>query len=579
MAADPRLESVAIIGSGASGLITAYTLIQDGFLNVQILTRDRSAGGTWARERIYPSLKLNNVHGEFRFSPLSMKVPGKSAETGGRLTGEDMRDYMEAFADKFLKGRIRFETEVLNIRRHSKTSEWVLSVRSEGMAGQEELNFSRIVLCSGGCSSPKIPDYLSPATAIEAEFKGLVVHAMDFFHKLDDVLSRLRPISSTGDDTRAVIVGCGKSAQDVAAYLANEGRKVSVVFETPNAFLVGPKPLPDFIRKSRFLSAMSPHTELKTTLERFLHGTWVGSKLVHKLCDSVTQSAVRRLCIYYYLTPDTAQFDAYSIGKESPLRLAPSPFWSSHTDDEGIVSANSFHGLVSAGKIELVAPTRVQGYHADGHHVLLKNGDSLKADVVVLATGFVSSWKNIFDESTANALGINRHPLSDKQTSYTWDYPSLRNPPSTRPGEQWASSIYRGLVPAKNISRRDFAINGAVYTPNHGYTSEVASHWISSYFLRDSMRLPSSVDEALAETELKAAWMRKRWPGMSTWDNESYSSGIALWNWPQAADELLEDMGLRTMRSGGNWLTWPFKVVDLGEIATLGEERKAKRHS
>ncbi|KAH7906591.1 hypothetical protein BJ138DRAFT_1117428 [Hygrophoropsis aurantiaca] len=133
------------------------------------------------------------------------------------------------------------------------------------------------------------------------------------------------------------------------------------------------------------------------------------------------------------------------------------------------------------------------------------------------------------------------HPPPDKQTSYTRDYPSLRNPPSTYPGEQWVSSIYRGLVPAKNISCHDFAINGAVYTPNHSYTSEVASHWISSYFLRDSMRLPSSVDEALAETELKAAWMRKCRPSMLTWDNESYSSGIALWNWPQV-DELLEDM-------------------------------------
>lgn len=31
------------------------------------------------------------------------------------------------------------------------------------------------------------------------------------------------------------------------------------------------------------------------------------------------------------------------------------------------------------------------------------------------------------------------------------------------------------------------------------------------------------------------------------------------------------------MRSGGNWLTWPFKVVSLDEIATLGAERRARR--
>ena len=47
--------------------------------------------------------------------------------------------------------------------------------------------------------------------------------------------------------------------------------------------------------------------------------------------------------------------------------------------------------------------------------------------------------------------------------------------------------------------------------------------------------------------------------------------------WPQAADEMLEDMNVPGERSGGNWLTWPFRVVDLSEIASLGEERRALR--
>ena len=42
-------------------------------------------------------------------------------------------------------------------------------------------------------------------------------------------------------------------------------------------------------------------------------------------------------------------------------------------------------------------------------------------------------------------------------------------------------------------------------------------------------------------------------------------------------DELLEDMDLPIMRSGGNCLTWPFRVVDLKEIENLHEERAEKR--
>ncbi|KAG5647169.1 hypothetical protein DXG03_001124 [Asterophora parasitica] len=108
------------------------------------------------------------------------------------------------------------------------------------------------------------------------------------------------------------------------------------------------------------------------------------------------------------------------------------------------------------------------------------------------------------------------------------------------------------------------------------------------------MRLPSSTEEALASAERNSAWMRKRFPDMLLWVNESYSSGLAFWtyvtqficfepgtdllaSWPQLVDELLEDMYLPSMRSGGNWLTWPFKVVDLKEIVNVGEERRLRR--
>lgn len=52
-------KSIGIIGAGAAGLVTAQTLLKDGFKNVEVLTRDKTAGGVWARERLYPGLSLN----------------------------------------------------------------------------------------------------------------------------------------------------------------------------------------------------------------------------------------------------------------------------------------------------------------------------------------------------------------------------------------------------------------------------------------------------------------------------------------------------------------------------------------
>ncbi len=56
---DPRSESVAILGAGISGLITAHTLLEDGFAHVEVLTRDSEVGGVWTTDRLYPGLYLN----------------------------------------------------------------------------------------------------------------------------------------------------------------------------------------------------------------------------------------------------------------------------------------------------------------------------------------------------------------------------------------------------------------------------------------------------------------------------------------------------------------------------------------
>lgn len=64
---------------------------------------------------------------------------------------------------------------------------------------------------------------------------------------------------------------------------------------------------------------------------------------------------------------------------------------------------------------------------------------------------------------------------------------------------------------------------------------------------------------------------------MLLWANESYSSNLAFWTWPQVIDEMLSDMGLKVYRSGGSWFTWPFKVIELKEIEKLKEERDELR--
>ena len=79
-----------------------------------------------------------------------MRAPDDSAKTGGRLSGDDVRQYLKDFAERFLKGKVRFETEVLNIRRRDHGRGWKVLVRDGRTGGAEKVSyFSRIILCTG----------------------------------------------------------------------------------------------------------------------------------------------------------------------------------------------------------------------------------------------------------------------------------------------------------------------------------------------------------------------------------------------------------------------------------------------
>jgi dimethylaniline monooxygenase (N-oxide forming) len=77
-----------------------------------------------------------------------MPPPTKSKETGGRLTGEDMNNYFESFADRFLKGKILFNVEVLNVSRNPRGG-WSVLVNNKLNGLETRLHYDKIVVCTG----------------------------------------------------------------------------------------------------------------------------------------------------------------------------------------------------------------------------------------------------------------------------------------------------------------------------------------------------------------------------------------------------------------------------------------------
>ena len=249
-------EPIGIIGAGVAGLINAHILLQDGFTDVTLISRDNSIGGTWARHRVYPGLFINkcisdffsrspfcceiervvsSIHGEYRFSALEMPPPKTASEYGSRLSGMDMCDYMEKFSQRFLEGKAKFEmnTEVLDVERDSG-GQWKIRVQRHD-ASSDTLTFSRIILATGvsisllalllnpisitylsqGCSNPKIPTELSQEAANKAGYHGLIFHSSQFASQLENVLKEVVPqTEAVADSDSVLVIGGGKSARE-----------------------------------------------------------------------------------------------------------------------------------------------------------------------------------------------------------------------------------------------------------------------------------------------------------------------------------------------------------------------------
>ena len=61
----------------------------------------------------------------------------------------------------------------------------------------------------------------------------------------------------------------------------------------------------------------------------------------------------------------------------------------------------------------------------------------------------------------AEEIGINKYAPQTKFEA-RYNYKTLQNAPALKPeNDKWVTSIYRDIMPAKNIERRDSAIAGA----------------------------------------------------------------------------------------------------------------------
>src|SRR6201999_4349069 len=100
--------------------------------NVLIVDSARSVGGTWAKERLYPGLKTNNIIGSYEFGDFPMTPAKFGVSPGQHIPGAVVHEYLCQYAAAFdLVSRLRMKTKVESAELQNG-GDWLLRTRTVG---------------------------------------------------------------------------------------------------------------------------------------------------------------------------------------------------------------------------------------------------------------------------------------------------------------------------------------------------------------------------------------------------------------------------------------------------------------
>jgi cation diffusion facilitator CzcD-associated flavoprotein CzcO len=203
---------LAIIGAGVHGLVTAKTFLEvNPTAKIVILDQAQTVGGTWAKERLYPGLKTNNMLGTYEFSDFPMTEERFGVKPGQHIPGPVVHEYLRQYAETFdLISRIRLNCKVTTAEMKEEGG-WLLTFHSNTSPDEMPLQADRLVVATGLTSNPFIPQFEG-----SSDFGAPLFHIKEL-HKRAESLEAAKNV---------VVFGTSKSAFDACYLYATKGAQV-----------------------------------------------------------------------------------------------------------------------------------------------------------------------------------------------------------------------------------------------------------------------------------------------------------------------------------------------------------------
>lgn len=198
--------SVAILGSGFSGLAMAVELSRAGIDDYVVLERAGALGGTW-RDNHYPGCACDVPSHLYSFS-----FAPKADWSHVFAPQAEIRAYLEQVADDFdVRRRIRFHQEVVEAVWDDARARWTLRTR----AG-DAITADAVVFGIGALSNPAIP----ALPGIE-RFTGVQFHSARWDHGADLA------------GKRVAVIGTGASAIQFVPAIQPQVERLYLLQRTP----------------------------------------------------------------------------------------------------------------------------------------------------------------------------------------------------------------------------------------------------------------------------------------------------------------------------------------------------------
>ena len=347
-----RDPQVLVVGGGQSGLILGARLRQFGVDALIVEQHDR-IGDNW-RTR-YHSLTLHNQTWANSLPYLPFPPTWPTFLPKDKLAG-----FLESYAE-FMELNVWTGTTFLGADYDEGTELWTARVsRADG--SQRTLQVPHLVLATGSVSGvPK-----RPALPGLTEFGGEVIHSNNF------------TTGTTYADRRAIVIGTGNSGHDVAQELhANGADRVTMVQRSPTCVV---SLVPSGTMVYSLYSEGPPNEDIDLITAAIPYPVLCG--------------------LYQWITKSTCQLDKElldklgAVGFETDFEPDATGFHMKYLRRGGGYYINvGCSDLIADGQIGLVQARDIDRFTESG--VLMSDGTTIEADLVVLATGYENQQEAI----------------------------------------------------------------------------------------------------------------------------------------------------------------------------------------